>query len=485
VASGGGRREQARAPGGVAPRRATVDLALQILGRFGNLVLGVFVTVLVARSLGDSGFGNWSTLVAILSLTGAFCDLGLAPVAVRRAAEDPEAEPEWLGALIQLRFLLSAGATAVCVAAVVAVSSSTEMAVAGIVLSATLLLSAPSALQTIFQLRIRNSFTVAAMSLQSVLWGLGAVLVFETGGGIKGLAIAFATVAVIVTVAQGIVALRLGTVRFEASRARRRELLRVGVPIAVTSALVLGYGRIDQVLVLEFGGSRDAGLYASVYRMFDQSQFVAISVSATVFPLLAAAFTIDPARVKSIVQDATEVMLIFSIGGFVVSLVYAHEIVLLLFGPAFSAAAPALPVLIGTLVPVSLGYMIGILIILTNNQLRYVMVAVAGLCVNVAANLVAIPIWGFIAAAWITLATEVVVTVLGWLMVRGRLPIQPGLGRIPRIAGAATVLLGVLVGLRLLSVPVLLAVPAGAVLYAGALLMFKAAALAELRQLGW
>ena len=468
-----------------AGSRTTVDLAFQIIGRFGNLVLGIFVTVLVARALGDSGFGEWATLVAILSLTGALCDLGLTPVAVRRAAEEPEAEPEWLGALVQLRLVLSVVATAIGITVVLAVSSGREMAIAGVVLSSTLLLSAPSAVQTIFQLRIRNTLSVALMSLQSVLWGLGAVLVFQAGGGIVGLASAFAVVAVIVTLSGAILALRLGTVSFGGSRVRWAELLRVGVPVAVTSALVLGYGRIDQVLVLELAGSSEAGLYAAVYRMFDQSQFVAISVATTVLPLLAASFTVDPVRFRRIMQDAIEVMLIFSVGGFMVALVYAQEIVVLLFGQAFSAAADGLPVLIGTLIPVSFGYMIGILVILTNNQLRYVLVAAVGLCFNVVANLIAIPVWGFIAAAWITLLTELLVVTLGWAMVHGRLPIRPGLGRIPRIAAAATVLLGILIGLRLLSAPLLLAIPVAAAAYAGLLIWFRAVALAELKALAW
>ena len=469
-----------------SPRqRVTFDLAVQIVGRFGNLVLGIFVTVLVARSLGDAEFGEWSSLVAILSLTGALCDLGLTAVTVRRAAENPAVEPEWIGALVQLRFVLSLAATAVAALAVVAISSGSEMALAGIVLSSTLLLSGPAALQAIFQLRIRNALTVALMSLQSVLWGLGTVLVFVVGGGIVGLAVAFAVVAVVVTFVQGVVALRLGTVRFGSARARWGELLRVGVPVAVTSALVLGYGRIDQVLVLELAGSSAAGLYAAVYRIFDQSQFVAISVATTALPLLAAAFTADAARFKRVMQDATEVMLIFSVGGFVVALVYAHELVELLFGPTFSDAAPALPVLMGTLVPVSLGYMIGILVILTNTQLRYVFVAAAGLCFNVAANLVAIPRWGFVAAAWVTLATELLVVSLGLVLVGPRLPIRPGLGRVPRIVAAALVLLGVLVGLRLVSAPVLIAIALGSLAYVAALLMFRAVEIAELKALAW
>ncbi len=474
-----------RSQGALQPerRRATIDVATQIVGRFGNLVLGVFVTVLVARSLGESRFGDWSTLLAILSLTAALCDLGLTPVAVRRAAEDSEAEPRWLGALVQLRLILSTTATVIAVAAVLLISSGTQMMVAGIVLVSTLLLSAPSAVGAIFQLRVRNALTVAMQTLQSVLWAAGTVVVLATGSGMIGLAIAYGVVAVVVTSVQLVVALRLGSVSFAGARKSWGDLLRVGIPVAVTSALVLGYGRIDQVLVRQLGGSRDAGLYAAVYRIFDQSQFVAVSVATTVFPLLAVSFRTDVRRFRGIMQDATELMLVFSIGGFIVSLVYPHQIVSLLFGAGYADAAPALPVLVGTLIPVSIGYMTGMLVILTDNQLRYVAVAAVGLTFNVVANVLAIPVWGFIAAAWITLATELLVVALGWAMVRRRLPAQLAVGRLPRIAVAAGLLAGVLQALELLSTPVLLAVPLAAAVYAGALVGFRAVAIAELKGL--
>ena len=91
--------EQAKARAGatLAPRAISWDIAVQLVGRFGNLALGIVVTALLARTLGDAGFGVWSTLLAISSLLGVIGNMGLEQVALRCAVAEPGREPQWLG----------------------------------------------------------------------------------------------------------------------------------------------------------------------------------------------------------------------------------------------------------------------------------------------------------------------------------------------------------------------------------------------------
>ena len=470
-------------PNGVAPHRVAADVTIQIVGRLVNLALGVVVTVLLVRALGDARFGEWSALLAVVTLAGTLCDLGLLQVAVRHAAADPEGEPEWIGALLQLRLILSIPAFVLCAVVVVAISSNQHMLAAGLVLSATLLLAAPSALSAVFRLRVRNDLMIVAMTVQSVIWAGFVIAVFVGGGGLVVLAVGFLVAAIaynLVTLAFG---LRHGRVRFEGARQRWREITRIGVPIALGSVLILGYGRIDQILVLVLAGPEDAGRYSAVYRVLDQSQFVAVSVSTTTFALLAATFTSDVPRFKELLQVTTELLIAFSLGALVFSLAYAEPFVVLLFGQDFAPAAPALPVLLATLVLVSLGYVVGSLVIFTERQRPFVAICAAGLVFNVAFNVILVPIGGFMAAAWITLATEILVLSLAWLSVRSKLPARLGSGRFPKIILAAVLSLGLLLVLRVLGLPVLAAMGALAVGYPLLLLGVRAVSIGEIRTL--
>ena len=233
-----------------APVRPARDVAIQVVGRFVNLVIGLFVTILVVRSLGDERFGEWSSLLALIALTLALCDLGFRQVAVRRAAAEPATAPAWMGALVQLRFIMSIVAFAISASAVLFIATDDEMQAAGLVMSATLLLAALGGLRAILQLRVRNDLDIAVITLNSVLWGVAVVGVFAFDGGLVELALGFLLALVASDVLLVILALRHGRVQLRRVGDRWPEMLRVGIPIAIGSALVLSYGRIDQILVL-------------------------------------------------------------------------------------------------------------------------------------------------------------------------------------------------------------------------------------------
>ena len=91
----------------------------------------------------------------------------------------------------------------------------------------------------------------------------------------------------------------------------------------------------------------------------------------------------------------------------------------------------------GAFVVISLGYIAGGLVIVLNAQRTFMIYALAGLVVNVALNLALLPHFSYVAAAWATLATDVVVTGLTLALVSRRLQFVPSLKRVARAAVAA------------------------------------------------
>ncbi len=448
-------------------RRIAWDIGFQLVGRLGNLALGVVVTALLARTLGSEGFGIWSTLLAVSSVVAVVGNPGLEQVAVRSAVAEPEREAQWLGALLVLRQLLSMVAFALCVAVVWLIAPDRQSLLAGAIIMLSLLTASVSSLRVVFQLRVRNSFAIWVMTLQSLAWAAFVIWAHESGAGIVALATGLTITTSLSSLLLGSLALRLGSLRFDRLRERGRELVKAGAPIAVGGMLVVGYGQIDQILVFQIAGEREAGLYAAAYRIFSQSSFVPVSVSTTIFALLAAAYATDRERFRALMQTSLELLLAVSAGGLALSAVYSASIVELLFGRGFDRAASALPVLMAAFVLVSVGYLQDLLVIISRQQNRFVMAALVAVVLNVTLNVALIPRYGFMAAAWTTLATEVLVVVARWLIVRSKLPARPVPGRIPRLALAAAAYLG------LLLVVAQLAVPFGFVL-SGSLLVYPA-----------
>jgi O-antigen/teichoic acid export membrane protein len=468
---------------GVSRASAGRDIAGQIVLRALNLALGIGVTLLLVRTLGTTGFGRWSVLLAVFGFVSYFGSLGLAQVTVERAAADPDAAPHWFGALVTLRLALMGPVTLLSLAVCLAISDDAHMRVAAVLVCAELPVSVLSALSVVFQLQVRNVVVTAIELGNAILWAAAVTVIALLDGGLVPLAAAFLVVSTLSNVAYIVLALRASPVRFSGSRSFWPALVRQGLPVGIGGLLTLGYGYVDQVIVFEIAGPHDAGLYGAVYRIYERIQFLPAAIMTTLFPLFVAARDTDPARVRRLFRTTVDYLLLTSVPALAISLAGSRPITELLFGDDFSDAGPALPLLMATFVVVSLGYLTGYLIVAYDLQRRFLAIAVGALVFNVATNLALVPSYGFMAAAWLTLATEIVVMSTSMWIVCTRMKLVPGGDHLGRIAIAAVATWALAWGLHQAGVPTLAWIAAGAALYAALVVALGAVRLQELRTL--
>jgi O-antigen/teichoic acid export membrane protein len=464
--------------------RAAHDIALQVVMRVLNLALGVVVTVLVVRLLGPAGYGQWSTIFVILMLVGYITNFGVETIAVREAARDPTREHEWIGAVMLLRLIVLVPAIALSIIAILLLRESQQMLTAGLILIITMPFSGVSALQLVFQLRVNNLVPMLVLTLRSVLWGGAVAIIFWRGGGMVTLAIAMSATTAVGTIVQTIAALRLADRRPRPSRALLAPLVRASFPVGISLLLIVAYGRIDQLIVFKVVGSSAAGLYGSVYNMLEQANFVPISILTTLAPIIAASWPVDRARLLRTVRRASELMAIASFGGLAFAIVAAPPVVRALFGPAFVDAAPALPVLAAAFVCICFSYINDNLMIVLGLQRRRMFIGLLALAANVTGNLILVPIDGFMAAAWMTFATEALVLGVSVRLILKELDLPfPRPGRVGRALLAATLLMFGLMLVSLLNGSLVSLVVTSCVIYPALLFGLRALSPDDLRTL--
>jgi O-antigen/teichoic acid export membrane protein len=467
----------------VARARAAADVAIQVLGRALNLVPGIVVTVLLTRALGDDGFGSWSTALAIVQIATPFGDFGLEQVAVRKAAAARHEERHWIGALITLRLAFALPVAIVTAIAQLVIADNSEMAAAGLLLTGTLLLAPFSMTRVAFQTRVRNDLTILVLTVNSVLWTAAVVAIAASGGGMVWFAAAFLASA-LASIGLGVwLGSRLSRPRLRGSRALWRELARIGVPIGVAGLVVTAYVKLDQVMLFSLAGAEDAGLYGAVYRFLDQAQFLPAALMTTLFPIMASSWPADPERVRRIGRLIADYLAIVSLPALGFTIVASEPVVRLLFGEDFLRAADALPILMGAFVVICFGYLAGNLVVVLELQRVFLRNALIALVFNVVLNLILIPPYGFVAAAWVTLATEVLVTALTLSAVLRRLELRLRLRRMLLATLAAALMTGAVAGLQALGAPLGVLLAAAAVTYPAAVLLVGAVRPAEVRQL--
>ena len=340
----------------VGRARAALDVGVQVVGRALNLIPGVVVTVLLARTLGDDSFGQWSTALAVVQIGATVGDFGLEQVAVRKAAAERGREHEWIGALFTLRLTIAVPVTLGAALVQLLLADSSTMGATGLLLCGTLLIAPFSVTRTTFQLRVRNDLSVLVMTVNSLLWTAAVVAIALGDAGMVAFAAAFLGAAFLSTLLEVWLALRMSRPQLRRSTALWRDLARIGVPVGLAGLLVMAYVKLDQILLFALAGAEDAGLYGAVYRILDQAQFVPIALMTTVFPIMAAASPAHPwlRRLGQLIVDYLGMVSLPALG---FTLVASEPLVRLLFGEDFIDAAPALPILMGAFTFVCFGYL--------------------------------------------------------------------------------------------------------------------------------
>lgn len=421
----------------VTRTQAGRDIAGQLYFRITNLALGVVTTLVLVRALGDDLFGQWTTILAVLGLAGSFGISGLSNVAIERAAADPAESARWVGALVTLRLTLTPIVTATSLIVCFLVADSRSMQIAAVVVNTVLLTVAIGSSRIVFQLRVKNA-TVSAVELANgVAWAGAVLLVAVLGPTLLAIAIAFAIVTNVTNIGMWFLARREHPIQLRGARSLWRPLAARGLPFALAAIVTLGYGQIDQILVFQIAGSAQAGLYGAAYRIYERLHIFPAAIMATLFPVLVAARDENLDRVKRVFKTAIDFLVIASLPALTITLAGPEALCVMLFGEQYAASSTALPILMASLVVISLGHLTGYLMISYSLQRVFVAVAFLALFFNVGANLIFIPRYGFVAAAWITLATEVLVLSITMTMLCRRIGVWPVTARLPRIVASA------------------------------------------------
>jgi O-antigen/teichoic acid export membrane protein len=480
-----GAAEEGTSATNVTPRRALGDIVAQIGGQVLNLCLGIVTTVVLARSLGTTHYGEWATLLAVSQLVAVVGNLGLQQVAVRYASQEPEQAGRWVGAATTLALALSVPTLAAFIVVVALVADDRQMVIAGVILSILFFTAAISTLRIVFRLSISNHIYILFLTANSVIWAAAVILIAGLGGGLVAFAAAFCLASIVTQGAMALVALRSMHVRWRGSRELWGPIVRVGIPVGLAATLTLAYGQIDQILVYKLAPNADEpGIYAAVYKFLESAGAVPAAVMTTLFPLMAAAYYAhDSDRLRRLYQSAVDYLTVLSFGALAFTIVASGPLVQLLYGSEFAGGADILPILFASFVPSCIGHVAGNMTIATDQQRQFVWYALVGLVVNLGLNAFLIPDYGIEGAAWATLATEVAVNAITTVVVVRRLEMSLALGRIGLAAAAATLSALGLWGLRELGFGALALIASMAVLYPATLLALRALDYRELREL--
>ncbi|MGC9326206.1 MAG: polysaccharide biosynthesis C-terminal domain-containing protein, partial [Candidatus Hinthialibacter sp.] len=185
-------------------------------------------------------------------------------------------------------------------------------------------------------------------------------------------------------------------------------------PISIGAISFIIYARIDVLMLQWMGFEHTIAIYGCAFRPIGfLSMFVAAFYHAFA-PTVSKMIHRDPRRAFYVSAKAGA---LFSLAGLAAALfifVLRHEITSLLYPEIFESTADALGPLAWSLPIIFGGNAVGFFLVNQGKKgaTYYMIVNLIGVVVNILGNLLVIPSHNFVGAAWMTVATDAITTLL-------------------------------------------------------------------------
>jgi len=389
------------------------------------LVLAAFGAV--ARHLGPADFGVLSYAVAFAGLFVPLAVMGLDYVVVMELVRMPGRERAVLSTAMLIKCLglilalLVAGGGWLLTSADNAARPLLGVTVLSLVVQPLLVCDAW------FQSKVASRQAVLARLASSVI-GNGTRLIFVAKGAPLGW---FAWVFAAEAMMYGLILLFLfrrtsGITAwsllggFDAGLARL--LMRRAWPLFLADLAIMGYLKVDQLLLGKLGGSEELGRYASAFRLADAAEYFLLALINSHFPLLVATHARNAdeflGALAGFLRRMTGLAVLVAAGLSVASV----WVILLVLGPDYAGTSVVLVLLAWANVFVTIVAVRGKWFLLEGLQRWSLVMFVAGAMLHLGGVWFAVPRWGAVGAASSFLVAQVGMALFVPLLFRSTRP---------------------------------------------------------------
>jgi len=395
------------------------NTAAQLVGKIFSTTLNLFAFALMTRELGQSGFGEYTTVITFLSFFAVLADLGLALVTVQMLGESKDKVNRVLGNLFGLR-LISAFLFIGLAPALIFLFDYSEGIKIGVALAAgSFIFSALNQIMIgLFQSRLKMDRVAWAETISRLFMLIGIVISIKLKWGLSGMLIITTLASLVSFVLHFIFAHRFARIRPLFEMSEWKKILTLSWPLAITIAFNLIYLRADTLILSFFKSQAEVGLYGAAYKIIDVLSSLPFIFAGIILPLLVVAWQEkDRSRFDRILQKSFDILALAAIPIVIGAQFLADEIIVLVAGPDFKEAGDIFRLLILAIAAIFLGNMMAHAIIAVKKQKKVIWIYIFTSVTSLVGYLWFIPRFSYFGAAAVTIYSETAIAILSTIFI--------------------------------------------------------------------
>jgi len=434
------------------------------LSEFIGRALRIAIIIYAARVLGAAGWGTFSYLTSLAAVFTIFSDIGISTVLVREVSKFPEKEAKYFSTTFALKLALTFVSFVVLVFITplftgIPISKFLFVAIGFLFIFdsfrrfGTSLFRAREKMEKEALINILTQFVI-------VVGGFVALSITKTP---ESLAVAYALGAGIgLLIASYFLKDNIRQLFSGFDKTLVRSIIKAAWPLSLAAIFGMLLVNIDTVMVGWFKSAEHVGFYSAAQKPIALLYILPTLIVGGFFPALARFAKKNNKEFRRIFEKALGLIVAIAFPLSIGIMLTSSEIVSLVYGDAYAAAAAPLKILALTLLT---AFPISIIIhgaFAYNKQSSLVPLWAAGAVLNIVLNLILIPKNGISGAAWASLATQLIINTLIWIKMK-RINNFSIASKLPTILLGTfmmtiTVVIGKLLGIHLFIIIILAAI---------------------------
>lgn len=400
-------------------KKVFYNTTAQVVGKIITASATLLITLLIGKSLGPAGYGDFTKIFVFVAYFYTFSDFGFNTIYIKFAHANKR---ELINYLLGLRLLLS------ILLVVLAISISqllpynpasgigfSPLVKLGIIIASLTIVTQAlfTSLNAFFQKNLRYDLsTISAITGTLVILAVTAIAsITKAPLSFYVSAYVFGGITLVVTSSIIIGAYFKEKISISFSKEVFLNLLKTSWPIGVALIFNLIYFRVDVLILSYTRTSSEVGLYGLAYQFFEAALSIPIFFANALYPLLAKLYLENRKEYSNQVKKWSVILILISLA-LTACLMVASYLIPFLFDPRFKGSQSALIVLSTGMPFFFLSAFLWHLLIIRNQQKLLIFVYLLGGIFNLLVNLWLIPIFGILGASVVTVVSEGLIVIM-------------------------------------------------------------------------
>lgn len=393
--------------------KVAYNTIIQIISKFISTALGLFSVALITRYLGQTGFGQYTTVITFLAFFAVLADLGLTLVTVQMISDPQNDRRKILNNLFTVRFVSILIFLSLAPLALVFTPYSPVVKWGIIIALLSFLFPALNQILIgLFQVELRMDKVSVAEIVNRIVLLIGVIFIVRFDYGLYGILWATVLASFINFLMLFISSRKFEKIKLEFDFEIWKNILSKSWPLAVTIAFNLIYLRADTLILSLVKSQAEVGIYGASYKVIDVLTTIPFMFAGIILPILTFNWIErNKDAFETALQRSFDLMIICSLPFVVGTQFLASEVMTLVAGDEFAISGDILKILIFATFFIYFGVMFSHAVIALDKQKKmissYIFVSISSL----AAYLILIPKYSYYGAAGVTIYSELAIAI--------------------------------------------------------------------------